>query len=282
MRMKTGWLLYDERDYELNRMFAAHIRQEGERRNLALNIVFTENLSKSLNDPPDFVISRQRNPKLSGQIERLGIPVFNNSRVCELCNDKRNTHRFLDGLPLMRTAFLEPYEAYAPAADAFPLVVKPAFGHGGDRVALTGNQAELESALSAIYPLPALAQNLASEAGRDLRIYILFGEITAAVMRTAKSGIVSNFKRGGSVALHAVTSAENKLAERVIERFAAAGAPLSFGGIDLIYHRGQPVVNEVEDVVGSRMLYQVGGPDILALYIEKIADKLSHDNSAVL
>ena len=28
-----------------------------------------------------------------------------------------------------------------------------------------------------------------------------------------------------------------------------------FAGIDLIYHNGHPVLNEIEDVVGSRMLY---------------------------
>jgi gamma-F420-2:alpha-L-glutamate ligase len=277
--MKTGWLVYDRRDYEINTVFTAHMRQAGEALDVALRVVLTEDFEEAIQSPPDFAVSRQRNPKLSVRLESLGVPVFNSSKVCEICNDKRNTHRFLDGLPLMKTRFLEPYEAYAPAAGDFPIVVKPAFGHGGDHVTLVENQTQLASALNSIYPLPALAQELASEAGRDLRVYVLFGQILAGVMRTAKHGIVSNFKQGGSVALHAVSAEERSLAERVIKRFEDAGAPLCFAGIDLIYHRGQPVVNEVEDVVGSRMLYQVGGPDCIALYIRGIAVRLSHDNS---
>lgn len=277
--MKTGWLLYDERDYEQNRMFAAHMQTSGEPLGVALQVVLTGNINRALSTAPDFVISRQRNPRLSERMESLAIPVFNNARVCEICNEKRNTCRFLQGLPLMKTTFLEPGEPLMPNPGDFPLVVKPAFGHGGDRVSLVRDRAELQRALSAITPGPALLQEVATEAGHDLRIYVLFGQIAAAVMRTAHSGIVSNYKRGGSVALHQVTPEERSLAETVIKRFADSGAPLSFAGIDLIYHHGRPVVNEIEDVVGSRMLYRAGGPDIIAMYIREIANRLWHDNS---
>ncbi len=280
--MKTGWLLYDERDYEENRMFAAHMQKSGVPFGIALQVVFSGDVDRALSDAPDFVISRQRDPLLSARIEGLGIPVFNNASVCSICHDKRNTHRFLAGLPLMKTTFLEPGNTFLPAPGDFPLVIKPAFGHGGDRVTLVQNLEELALALSAIAPMPALAQEVATGAGCDLRIYVLFGEIVAAVMRTAKSGIVSNFKRGGNVALHTPAPDERALAETVIRRFADSNAPLSFAGIDLLFQHGQPVVNEIEDVVGSRMLYQVGGPDIIAMYIRAIADRLQHDNSADL
>ena len=277
--MKTGWLLYDKRDYEVNRLFPAHMEKSAKPLGISLRVVLTQRFSDALLNPPDFVISRQRNPRLSARLEDMGIPVFNNARVCEICNDKRLTHRFLNGLPLLKTTFLAPGEPYIPSAGEFPLVIKPAFGHGGDRVVLVKNQAQLDKALSEINPLHALVQEPASEAGSDLRVYVLFGEIIAAVMRTASSGIVSNFKRGGSVALHTLSSAERALAERVIRQFAAYGSPLSFAGIDLLYHHGEPIINEVEDVVGSRMLYKVGGPDIISMYIKRIADRLPHDIS---
>ena len=280
--MKTGWLLYEECDYEENRMFAAHMQKCGMPLGVALQVVFTGDMESALLAAPDFAISRQRSPMLSKRIESHGIPVFINARVCEICNDKRNTHRFLQGLPLMKTTFLEPGKPFIPAPGDFPLVVKPAYGHGGDRVSLVRDQAEFDLALSAIFPAPALAQEVATKAGRDLRIYVLFGEIVAAVMRTAQSGIVSNYKRGGRVALHPVDPEERELAEAVMKRFADSGAPLSFAGIDLLYHHGRPVVNEIEDVVGSRMLYQVGGPDIIAMYIREISVRLPHDNSADL
>ncbi len=83
--MKKGWLLYDERDYEQNRLFATHMRRKAEPLKLSLSVVFTDNFEKAVFAPPDFVISRQRNPLLSQRLERMGIPVFNNARICELC-----------------------------------------------------------------------------------------------------------------------------------------------------------------------------------------------------
>jgi len=101
------------------------------------------------------------------------------------------------------------------------------------------------------------------------------GKILAGVMRTARSGVVSNFKQGGHVALHELTEAERSLAQTVIDRFEAAGAPLHMAGVDLLYDHGQPVIGEVEDVVGSRMLYNTSDIDIVALYLEHISAMLS-------
>ena len=280
--MKHGWLLYDQQDYNANRMFAAHMQKCATPHALEFSVVFSKNIESALEAPPDFVVSRQRDPQLSRRLEALGIPVFNPSRVCEICNDKRNTHRFVRNFPHMQTISVSNGEAYIPNEKAFPLVVKPTMGHGGDRVTMVVNQAELHNVLAAIHPQPALVQEMASEAGRDLRVYVLFGKIIAAVMRTAHEGIVSNYKKGGDVRLHRISMQERELAEQLIRHFADADAPLAFAGIDMIYHHGQPVINEVEDVVGSRMLYKVSDIDILSLYVQGIADRLLHDKTGNL
>ena len=105
-------------------------------------------------------------------------------------------------------------------------------------------------------------------------MYVLFGRILAGVMRTAKEGIISNFKLGGSVELHPLTEAERTLAEAVIRRFEEAGAPLCMAGVDLLYTDRGPVISEVEDVVGSRMLYQVSDIDLVDLYLSGIAQRI--------
>ena len=94
------------------------------------------------------------------------------------------------------------------------------------------------------------------------------------MLRTARNGIVSNFKRGGDVRLHTPTAAEAALAQSVIDRFAQAGAELCFAGVDMLYHRGAPVLGEVEDVVGSRMLYKVSDMDIAGMYLDAVAARL--------
>ena len=60
---------------------------------------------------PRAVLSRQRDSLISFHFERMGVPVFNCSRVCAICNDKRVTHQFLSGLPMPETVFLSVPEA---------------------------------------------------------------------------------------------------------------------------------------------------------------------------
>ncbi len=230
-------------------------------------------------EQPDAILSRMRTDWISEHLEGMGIPVFNNSRVCRLCNDKRRTHLFLSGLPMAETQFLGDGLRQAPL-DHWPRVVKPANGHGGQGVALAetkeqwGNQMEALTTLSGSSSSPSLTQRVVAHPGRDLRVYVLFGQILAGVLRTAKEGIVSNFKLGGSVELHPLTEDEQALAEAVIQRFEAAGAPLCMAGVDLLYGENGPVISEVEDVVGSRMLYQVSDIDIVDRYLKGIADRL--------
>jgi glutathione synthase/RimK-type ligase-like ATP-grasp enzyme len=285
--MKTGWLLYDESDLAQNRDFAQYVEREAGARGMDVRTVRTDQLTMGVHDGgalymrlngrdarPDFVISRQRDAMIGSQFEGLGVPVFNGSRVCAICNDKRRTHQFLAGLPMLETRFVNHRYAVAPAQGAYPVVVKPASGHGGDRVRLVNNEYEWREAADDILPGDMLEQRVAGDAGKDLRVYVLFGEIVAAVLRTAKTGIVSNFKRGGGVELREPTAAERALAQSVIDRFAGAGAPLCFAGVDLLYDGGAPVVSEVEDVVGSRMLYKTGGPDVVGLYLDAIGARV--------
>ncbi len=285
--MKKGWLLYDEADLKQNRDFADYLTREGKARGLELETVRTVQLTlgiqaggalriqKDNRDAlPDFVISRQRDDLTSAQFERMGVPVFNGSRVCIICNDKRRTHQFLAGLPMLETTFVSHRYAVAPGESAYPLVIKPAGGHGGENVALVHNEYEWRDAADQILPQDIVQQKPAADAGKDLRVYVLFGKIVAAVLRTAHMGIISNFKRGGSVELHTLTDEERALAEAVIARFAQGEAPLCFAGVDFLYEHGHPVLSEVEDVVGSRMLYQVSSMDIAGLYLDQIRERL--------
>lgn len=282
MHMKTGWLLYEDHDYALNRDFANLMAEEGKRRGFSIEPVLSSQIVPILQqsqlfclrdgrqERPDFIISRQRDSRLSEHFERMGVPVYNNARVCEIGNDKRKTHQFLQGLPMLDSAFLFHRHLSPPQGTVFPVILKPAQSHGGDRILWVRNEEEWHIAASQILPEPMVQQEIATDYGRDLRVYVVFGQIVAAVMRVAKDGFISNFKQGGQVYLHQVTHDERALAGRVIARFAKANAPLCFAGIDFLYHRGKPVVSEVEDVVGSRMLYQVSDINIASLYLDGI------------
>lgn len=285
--MKDVWLLYNDSDYAVNREFARMMHERGKACGLSIQPILLSELALGMERSgtpfclrngrparPDAVLSRQRSSLVSAHLEAMGIPVFNNSRVCALCNDKRQTHQFLRGLPMPESRFLLPDQAGPWDGTRFPVILKPALSHGGDRVTLVQDEAQWKEAAARILPEPALEQAVVSQAGYDLRVYVLFGEILTGVLRTAKTGVVSNFKQGGEVSLHPPVQEERELALAVIRRFEEAGAPLCMAGVDLLYDDGHPVVGEVEDVVGSRMLYQTSRLDIAALYVEGIAKRL--------
>ena len=155
--------------------------------------------------------------------------------------------------------------------------LKPADGHGGESVQLLENSTAYDEAVRKLNTngsRPSLHQAVIDQPGLDLRVYVLFGKILAGVLRTAKAGVISNFKLGGSVVLHELTDAERDLAQAVIQRFEEAGAPLCMAGVDLLYSNSGPVISEVEDVVGSRMLYQVSDIDLVELYLQGIAQRI--------
>ncbi|MDD3335746.1 MAG: ATP-grasp domain-containing protein [Eubacteriales bacterium] len=283
--MKKIWLLYERQDLQVNLDYAAMMNDQGKARGLAIEPVTLDQLTLTMNgqgephvlrngEPvrPDAVLSRMRQVLYSRHFEAMDVPVFNGSRVCELCNDKRRTHQFLSGLPMPFSSFVTA-ETEPPAA--YPVIVKPACSHGGDRVQAVSNPEQWRLAVRSILPEPTLQQRVVGMPGFDLRVYVLFEQIVGGVLRTAKTGVVSNFKRGGDVRLHPLTQKERELAQRVIRRFHDADAPLCMAGIDLLYEAPDcPVVGEVEDVVGSRMLYQTSDIDIVSLYLDGVKMRL--------
>ena len=95
-------------------------------------------------------------------------------------------------------------------------------------------------------------------------------EIIAAVLRTAKEGFKSNFSLGGEVSLYELSDSEIEIVNRIIGQF-------EFGlvGIDFIIgDDGELIFNEIEDVVGSRMLYQCSDINIVEKYLSFIRGKL--------
>ena len=236
----------------------------------------TDQLCADTLENPDFIINRSRIPALSRTLERCGIHVFNSAKVCEICNDKRRTYEYLKeyGIPSMDTVYPEnPADGSAAREFGYPFVLKPAGGHGGRHVGLIRDERELHEALSALKKdygiIPKLVfQRCASDIGKELRVYVLGGKIIAGMMRVGadpqsqKPEIRANFSLGGTASLHVLTKEETALTEKI-----SAALPADLVGIDFIYHNGRPIFNEIEDVVGTRMLYANTHIDIVKEYL---------------
>ena len=278
----TGWIVYDSKQYERNRWFAAELQKHC----LSFcdaKLIITERLSFGISDNcpsmlydnipisvPDFVIMRSIFPLLSEFLETAGVRVFNNSTTARICNDKRLTHLSVlrSGVRMMDTLFFDRdyFSENDLSALAYPAVVKSSSGHGGKEVFFVNSSDELLTAVSSIHDSRFLIQKPFFPSGQDLRVYVLGGRVIGAALRSSDS-LKSNFSLGGKAIFHTLATHEQSAVSAVI-----SALPFSpdFIGIDFLYGGSDLIFNEIEDVVGTRMLYETSDLDPAAMYISYI------------
>lgn len=274
-----GWLLYHQTDASKNIAYIQMFLEQAAHYEIELSTVFVEQLSSDQHfdhDDPDFIINRSRDAQLAAHFEQQGIRIFNPACVTRICNDKAQTHMLAVSheIPVMNTVFTYDTDIPMKTLPDFPFVMKPVSGHGGDWVTLIHNNDEMKSTFAQVKKQYSpdegiIFQQCASEIGKDLRVYVLDGHILAPILRTSLNtslDIRSNFSLGNKAILHKLTIEETTLIQKIIPLL-----PFDCVGIDLIYHNGHPVLNEIEDAVGARMLYANSDIDIVYEYMKYIA-----------
>lgn len=256
-----------------------------------------------------FVINRTREYKLSRRFENIKIKVFHSSKITELGNDKFKTYLYLkdyfkthpapvsDKEWIAETVLVKSYELKDALAKytGKDYVIKSVDGHGGSEVFLlkdVNDKCEIdisdkariaclqdmkkESNISEkiIYESlkghDCVIQKRIDSDSNDIRVYVLFGKIYAAVLRHGNDGFKSNFSLGGSVCEYFPDENQKIFIEKIINAFGED--ELNMAGIDFILTRdGRLIFNELEEMVGSRMLYKCSKHDIVREYVEQIA-----------
>lgn len=287
----VAWIIYHRENAIYNQQYIRFYIEEGAKQGIDVKLLLVEDmefgvrkgrwfLTYQKEEPvlPDFAICRAIYPLLNRQLEYMGIPVFNNSFVAEICNDKARTYQYLaaTGIKMVDTSFYRNAQLKEVFRQtAAPTVIKAVAGHGGSQVFLVnaseeGEDREYPSLMDKLAGSDVVVQPLTGTRHQDLRVYVIGTEIIAAVLRTAKEGFKSNFSLGGEVSLYQLSATEIELVDRIIEQF-------DFGlvGIDFIIgDEGELIFNEIEDVVGSRMLYQCSDVNIVEKYLSFIRGKL--------
>ncbi len=266
-RRLTGWLVYTGEGAERNREFIGFWMREAEKRDLLLTLKYA---CDALTPPfPDFAVVRTMMPSLSRRLEDAGVAVFNPAVVSEACNDKWKTYCLASelGVPYPKTEWVPHPETFA--SDTFPYVLKSCCGHGGSEVFLVQNSEEAKKASDRLRGVPCVAQEVVSDIGKDLRVYVLGGKILKAMLRVSETDFRSNFCLGGNAVPYTLTERE----ESVVKAFSDA-LPFGLVGVDFLFHHGQTVFNEIEDVVGCRMLYAKTNIRPVELYLDWILDQM--------
>ena len=195
-----------------------------------------------------YVINRTNDYRVAARFEQRGIRVFNPSAFSKLANDKQACYDFMEqhGVPVMPTRCSIP-----------PFVKKPKDGHGGAGVVMCHRAADYDEAM--------VCQKPASDLGKDLRVWVLGGEIVAAFLRVSQTDFRSNFCLGGEAVPYTLNTAETALVNRIVSLVDG-----DYYGVDFLFHNGKLVFNELEDAVGARILYAKTDLDILSRYADYI------------
>jgi glutathione synthase/RimK-type ligase-like ATP-grasp enzyme len=149
-------------------------------------------------------------------------------------------------------------------------VLKNCTGRGGSEVYFINNQEELLETVQNSNFDELLIQNVAEQLGKDLRVFIIGKEIVAAVLRYSEKDFRANFSLGGGAMLYELSEKEKELIQKIVDHF-----DFDFVGIDFMFDaNNQLILNEIEDVVGSRTLYTVSDIDIVSLYMDYIKKQI--------
>lgn len=267
--MRTTWLIYNEFESVRNKDNIEKYFKACDELDVVLDLLIYEKITctkkgieydgKTI-DRPDFAIVRVIAPKLSKHLEKMGIHIYNNAYVSEICNDKMKTYSLMKklGIPVMNTRLFKEETKPFP----YPFVLKSVDGKGGQEVFLINSDDELILSKSVLNGKKCIMQEVASDLGKDLRVFVIGKKIICSIIRISETNFKSNHCLGGMVFPYVLKDYEIEIIEKIISAF-------DFGmvGIDFIFSNGKIVLNEIEDVVGARMVYETTKINITYEYL---------------
>lgn len=259
-----GAIIYERTAAEQNINYIQLYIDYFARHNIELRLEYKDEVFKM--ERPDFAIVRLIAPEITKKLEDAGVRCFNNYNVSYITNDKALTYKFMaeKGIEIMDTYYT------ANDVDKFPVVIKPKNSHGGDRVFMVRSREELMDRLS-LYPNGNyVIQQVASDRGKDLRVYVLGKNILCAMLRQSDKDFRSNYSLGGKASVYELSDKERAVVNCIIRLF-----DFDLVGIDFVFHNGKIVFNEIEDVVGSRMVYSCTDIDIAKIYSDYIIKEMT-------
>ncbi len=263
-----GYLIYDEQGKNRNAWFIDRLISFAKENGVTLKLVLdTEYKSLPL---PNFTIVRCINPLINEFYQDNGVIVFNNYIVSKIANDKYESYLFAKKLniPVMETSLLKDFNVENFEKGEF--VVKSRNGHGGKQVYLVKSKKDYEN-LEILSEEDYIVQNLSDTLGVDTRVYCLEKKVVLAVKRTSNKDFRSNFSLGGNIERVEITKEQKEIVNKILNELSP-----TFIGVDFIFDKGKWVLNEMEDPVGSRMIYKVSDIDIAKEYMVSVINTVKN------
>ena len=217
-------------------------------------------------------VSQTRGLAVSRIFTALGARVLNTPEVIEVCGDKLATNAALTraGVNTPRTGIAFDTESAVGLAERFgyPIVLKPTVGSWGRMVSKLNDQDALEAVLEHKEVLGGpqhkvfYLQEFVHKPGRDIRAFVVGGEVVAAIYRTSEHWVTNTAR--GAVATNCPLYGE-------LVQTARAAAQAVGGGVvavDLLESERGLLVVEVNHTMEFRNSVSTTGVDIPAKVVE--------------
>lgn len=283
--MMNGWLIYDKNQAKLNESYIEWFIDEAKRQHIHLKLILREQLQIAIKENkyritvddknyplPDFVVMRTIDSTLHTYFDQLNIRTFNSRFVAEICNNKALTHLHVHALnvPMVDTCFVKRTAFPDEPPFSYPVVVKDAYGRSGKDVYFVQNKRKWQKVPELIKSDNILVQRTNVQLGKDVRVFVIGNEIIASVLRHNEDDFRANYGLGGNAYIYHLSFAERKMIQKIVDYFR-----FDLVGIDfLISETGELMFNEIEDVVGSRILSKATNINLLEKYITYIKQSM--------
>jgi [lysine-biosynthesis-protein LysW]---L-2-aminoadipate ligase len=219
-------------------------------------------------------VSHTRSLYASRCFAHYGVPTVNSPDVVEVAGDKILSSLRLQerGVPTPRTVIALSPEAAMKAIEevGYPAVLKPAVGSWGRLMAKVDDAEEAEQILehkaALTSPLHSViyVQEYVPKPDRDLRVFVVGGEIVAAMYRRSASWR-TNAARGATTESAPLTPELSELSLRAAD--AMGGGVLA---VDLMEAPGGLTVHEVNPTPEFKALSAATGVDIAGRIVEYV------------
>lgn len=254
-----GLVLYYAVDAEKNRSYIDWLIAEAKEAGLVLELILIDDMKPGFSvDGVRFVINRTREVSVSWQYELQGIRVFNSSEITLLGNNKLAAYNYMQKRGVSFAKVL-----IGPFVDE-KSVRKPIDGHGGHDISFD-LQSEKVDLVNYVY------QEHAGAILGDVRFWIIGNRIHAAILRSNPNSFLSNYSLGGDFEVFHYTKEQEANVYKAIGDLS-----IDYAGIDFFVTKdGDLLFNEIEDVVGSRMLSELGMNTTTSEWMKHIKSELT-------
>ncbi|MFI3321842.1 MAG: RimK family alpha-L-glutamate ligase [Rikenellaceae bacterium] len=211
-----------------------------------------------INSLPEVSFIRGYNFELSEKLEEMGVKVVNSTNSMVLAQNKWLTYSTLKKyeIPQPTTYLIEGRLEYKDACQKIGseiFILKSVFGSKGEKVWLVKDQVDYNNIISSHQEQFIIQKFIEESSGRDIRVWVAGGKVSAAVERRNNSSFRSNISCGG-VAKR--VEMDSELIKIAIDSTNALD--LDIAGVDILQSHNGYTVCEVNGNSGFRSALSLG------------------------